>query len=137
MATYKLWSHKCAFPTCNNLVPYGNKTNGTGNGPYYKFKTFCAHHRTGSGKIAADIWKLSQGCANATHQHYGVKCTSNITSPTQLDVNHIDGNHSNNDPSNIEVLCKMCHQQVTMANGHHKARYINQVPLDRNLFDYQ
>lgn len=26
-----------------------------------------------------------------------------------LDVNHVDGNHKNNNPSNWEVLCRKCH----------------------------
>jgi hypothetical protein len=134
-SNYKLWSHPCAFPGCNTPVSYHKATKGTGNGPYFKFMTFCPHHRKGSGKAAVDIWKLSQGCANAQHQHYGIKCTSNITSATQLDVNHIDGNRSNNNQSNIEILCKICHQQVTILSNHHKSRYINQVELDPNLFE--
>lgn len=28
----------------------------------------------------------------------------------QLDVHHKDGNHSNNDPSNLETLCANCHR---------------------------
>lgn len=33
--------------------------------------------------------------------------------PCQLDVNHIDGNHSNNHSSNLETLCANCHRLVT------------------------
>jgi len=28
----------------------------------------------------------------------------------QLDVDHIDGNHSNNDESNLQTLCANCHR---------------------------
>jgi 5-methylcytosine-specific restriction endonuclease McrA len=31
----------------------------------------------------------------------------------QLDVDHIDGNHSNNDPSNLQTLCANCHRLKT------------------------
>jgi hypothetical protein len=31
----------------------------------------------------------------------------------QLDVNHIDANHKNNDPENLETLCANCHRLVT------------------------
>ncbi|QIN94635.1 HNH endonuclease [Streptomyces phage Muntaha] len=33
--------------------------------------------------------------------------------PVQLDVDHIDGNHSNNDPSNLQTLCANCHRLKT------------------------
>lgn len=31
----------------------------------------------------------------------------------QLDVDHIDGDHSNNDPSNLQTLCANCHRLKT------------------------
>lgn len=33
--------------------------------------------------------------------------------PCQLDVNHIDGNHMNNNLINLETLCANCHRLVT------------------------
>lgn len=39
-----------------------------------------------------------------------VVCTATILAPCQLDVHHKDGNHSNNDPSNLETLCANCHR---------------------------
>ena len=35
----------------------------------------------------------------------------------QLDIDHIDGDHSNNDPSNIQTLCANCHRLKTWLNG--------------------
>jgi len=34
---------------------------------------------------------------------------------TQLDVDHIDGDHRNNDPANLQTLCKNCHVLKTYA----------------------
>lgn len=34
----------------------------------------------------------------------------------QLDVDHIDGNHQNNDPSNLQTLCANCHRLKTFLN---------------------
>lgn len=34
----------------------------------------------------------------------------------QLDVDHIDGNHKNNDESNLQVLCANCHRLKTYEN---------------------
>lgn len=31
----------------------------------------------------------------------------------QLDVDHIDGNHSNDDPKNLQTLCANCHRLKT------------------------
>lgn len=33
--------------------------------------------------------------------------------PCQLDVDHIDGNNGNNDPSNYQTLCANCHRLKT------------------------
>jgi len=34
----------------------------------------------------------------------------------QLDIDHIDGNNSNNDPSNLQTLCANCHRLKTFLN---------------------
>jgi 5-methylcytosine-specific restriction endonuclease McrA len=34
----------------------------------------------------------------------------------QLDIDHIDGNRSNNDPSNLQTLCANCHRLKTKRN---------------------
>lgn len=34
----------------------------------------------------------------------------------QLDVDHIDGNHKNHEPSNLQVLCANCHRLKTIVN---------------------
>lgn len=40
--------------------------------------------------------------------HHGKQC-SDCGSEKELHVHHRDGNHSNNQPENLEVLCKDCH----------------------------
>jgi hypothetical protein len=39
----------------------------------------------------------------------GYKCTTTIVWEGQLDVDHIDEDPSNNDPLNLQTLCKCCH----------------------------
>lgn len=34
----------------------------------------------------------------------------------KLEVDHIDGNRSNNDPQNIQTLCTFCHIEKTLEN---------------------
>ena len=56
----------------------------------------------------------------------------------QLDVDHIDGNHMNNDESNLQTLCANCHRLKThMNNDHMPIRgdvvIINNGQLELNL----
>lgn len=46
----------------------------------------------------------------------GFKCTTNIIWQGMLDVDHIDGNHNNNHPDNLQTLCKCCHAYKTIIN---------------------
>lgn len=39
--------------------------------------------------------------------------------PCQLDIDHIDGNRANNDPSNYRTLCSNCHRLKTQLQRDH------------------
>jgi Zn finger protein HypA/HybF involved in hydrogenase expression len=41
----------------------------------------------------------------------------------QMDLDHIDGNRHNNDPSNHQLLCANCHRLKTIQNGDHLKVY--------------
>lgn len=41
------------------------------------------------------------------------KCGFKAEHPSQLDVDHIDGNRHNNDPANHQILCANCHRLKT------------------------
>ena len=49
------------------------------------------------------------------------KCGFIAEHRAQLDVDHIDGNHQNNDPSNLQTLCANCHRLKTVLNEDHLA----------------
>ena len=38
----------------------------------------------------------------------------------QLDVDHIDGDHTNNDVENLQTLCANCHRLKTQTNNDHQ-----------------
>lgn len=44
-------------------------------------------------------------------------CGFNAVRPCQLDIDHIDGNKKNNDPSNLQILCANCHRLKTFENN--------------------
>ena len=46
-------------------------------------------------------------------------CGFKAVHPCQLDIDHIDGNHGNNDPANLRTLCANCHRLKTFMNGDH------------------
>lgn len=52
--------------------------------------------------------------------HLGFPCTSTIHGSWVLELDHIDGNHLHNLPSNVETLCKICHAQKSRLAGDYK-----------------
>jgi HNH endonuclease len=73
-------------------------------------------------------FKSSAEMRNSTHRYLkyrldycenhdgrlGFRCTTTIMTSGQLDVDHIDGDPSNNDPGNLQTLCKCCHTYKTL-----------------------
>lgn len=47
----------------------------------------------------------------------GFRCTTTVIWPGMLDVDHIDGDPSNQHPSNYQTLCKCCHAYKTWKQG--------------------
>lgn len=43
-------------------------------------------------------------------------CKFEAVHPCQLDVDHKDGNHKNNDKNNLQVICANCHRLKTFSN---------------------
>ena len=50
------------------------------------------------------------------HESKCFKCGFIAEHRCQLDVDHIDGNHLNNDESNFQILCANCHRLKTYIN---------------------
>jgi 5-methylcytosine-specific restriction endonuclease McrA len=46
----------------------------------------------------------------------GFKCTTTILLVAQLEVDHKDGNPSNNNEDNLQTLCGCCHKYKTIIN---------------------
>ncbi len=85
---------------------------------YYKKK--CGSCRfTPEQKQARLEWERANrphGGRGEYRQHKGETCDRCGFVPEhscQLDVDHIDGDHSNNDPDNLQTLCANCHRLKT------------------------
>lgn len=57
--------------------------------------------------------KLSVKPYSIHKKSYCENCSFIALDSCQLDIDHIDGNHSNNDISNLRTLCANCHRIKT------------------------
>lgn len=90
----------CAVPGCTNP----QVSNGKG-----KFKAVCnAHHRIRTKSQYAYLAFRHDSCDH---------CGFIPVHPCQLECDHIDGNHNNNDECNIQTLCANCHKLKSFLCG--------------------
>jgi hypothetical protein len=66
---------------------------------------------------------LKKKCDNRDG-HLGFKCTfpvsySRVAGKSVLEVDHVDGNPRNNDPSNLQTYCPNCHKVKTYLKNDH------------------
>lgn len=61
-------------------------------------------------------------CENVDGRIDGVICTATGLSSAQLELDHIDGNHINNIPSNVQTLCKNCHSKKSILAGDYRKK---------------
>lgn len=60
--------------------------------------------------------------ARKAKKGYCERCLTVPTDKRLLDVDHIDADKSNNDPLNLQTLCKPCHRNKTKENGDYKRK---------------
>ena len=78
----------------------------------------------GNTSFGTRIWDRKCGrCRFNTYtQHkkdYCESCGFTALHRVQLDVDHIDGNHQNNELENLQTLCANCHRLKTHVNQDH------------------
>jgi hypothetical protein len=59
-----------------------------------------------------------------------------MSSPIVLELEHKDGNHQNNERSNLEALCPNCHSQTSTWRGRNKKRGTKQKRSNRTKEEY-
>ena len=109
---------KCLNIGCDNdvAISYGTKEKPI------TLRSVCrkCHIAGYTGKILPNITPVKKSYCENGDGRLGFPCTYNILFPGQLEMDHIDGNHRNNIPSNIQTLCKNCHAYKSKINGDHK-----------------
>lgn len=68
-------------------------------------------------RIYGSICSTCREIARSYKLEYCQNCGTFPNSKRDLDVDHIDGNKHNNNPENLQTLCKPCHNQKTVKNG--------------------
>ena len=98
---------KCVEPGCNAYA------DNAGNSRYHKYCSM--HHKR---KYLMNGWSYKQHrkdfCENQDGR-LGFVCDCTIREH-MLTVDHIDGDHNNDDMENLQTLCWNCHRWKTMVN---------------------
>ena len=89
--------------TIQELCPCGNKQHNIGRNK---------HGQT----VYARICKVCKKDARNKKKDHCERCGFIPEDKIQLDVDHIDADGSNNDPSNLQTLCANCHRLKTKIN---------------------
>lgn len=68
-------------------------------------------------KELASIWNIKRKPYRAHKKDFCQSCKFIALDSCQLHVDHIDGNHNNNDINNLQTLCANCHALKSKRNG--------------------
>ncbi len=120
---------KCINHGCNNPVAVLRGTIGVFKGR--EIRTVCSqcHLSSYSNKpLKAGVTLHKKDYCENRNGELGFICTSTIHSSANLELDHIDGNHFNNIPSNVQTLCQICHTEKSKRRGDFK-----QSPREKRL----
>lgn len=88
-----------------------NKQHNKGGGKYRPVCSGCARERSGKRRHP-----YKNKIVGLYRKDYCEECGFVAKHSCQLDVDHIDGNHNNNEESNLQTLCANCHRYKTWLN---------------------
>lgn len=97
-------------------------------GRYVKGKCICGNAQTSAGRYngkqifhryCSKCKKNKSLASSYLKKDFCEKCGFVALHKVQLDIDHIDGNHANNDPSNLQTICANCHRYKTFTEKDH------------------
>jgi len=112
----------CVNVNCGRAVHIQGRSS-TGRPRYRPVCAMC--HKAESCARPGVIGVKKEYCENVDGR-LNFECTATIVHWRQLDMDHIDGDHFNNVPENIQTLCKNCHSMKSYLERDH----LNQTRYD-------
>lgn len=109
---------KCVNPGCNNDVAVRNWSN-------WSFKSECSTCQSDrkKGRIREGVSIHKKNYCENIDGHLGFRCPVPSVESWNgfeigcLDLDHIDGDHNNNNPENVKTYCKLCHNRKSIETG--------------------
>lgn len=119
---------KCRQGTLNTAlrklgIEYAGNQSGKGRKSDSKYKT-AEQYCSKSGHVSSHRLKVKlirDGIK--THKCEICESVEWMGKPIPLELDHIDGNHFNNDFTNLRILCPNCHAQTDTNSGKNKGKY--------------
>ena len=113
---------QCVTPGCNRqAVSTGIIRKRDGLKTRQRYCTFCKQKKYNlKGK---EYVKYKKDYCENIGSRLGYKCTTTIMDNCQLEVDHINGNHSDNRPENLQTFCVCCHKYKTFTSKDMLNRY--------------
>ena len=116
---------QCINIGCTRNVQIRHRTTqGTPNFKCLCSRCYRASHNMGhalESMLADGVIPIKKSyCENSRRQILEFKCTGNYESEwkgCQLDLDHIDGNHFNSNPENIQTICRNCHSRKSVESN--------------------
>ena len=96
----------CEHDDCYNVVHNKGRNHGG-------YLTVCKAHYRGEKAIRGGYRAFKLDFCENTDGRLGFKCTTTIMDDSMLTMDHIDNNHENNEPENLQTLCACCHNYKT------------------------
>ena len=88
---------------------------------YWSFKSECSSCASARKKAInrPGVTKHKKNYCENHDGHLGWTCPVSTFEgfEASLDLDHLDGDHHNNTPSNVKTYCKLCHGRKSLING--------------------
>ncbi len=106
----------CVNINCDTRVAIRHVTSD-GTPSYKSLCNRCSSASQGRRGYLLNVVPLKKNYCENTDGRLNFKCTATDLRAYQLQMDHIDGNHKNNVPKNIQTLCGNCHTRKTIENN--------------------